>query len=91
MRLLRCLTFVLFAGLALTPIHALAQQQQQQAQKITITKCQACQNKAADSFKNCQASGGGASCTAPYQKKMAHCNKKWCSPKTTKVTVKRPS
>jgi hypothetical protein len=58
-----------------------------QPQKVTVTKCQDCSNKAAKTLQSCMAGGNAASCQASYKKKMNHCNKKWCNPKTKKVSV----
>jgi len=58
-------------------------------QTVTITKCQDCGTKASKSLQACMAGGGNVpACQKTYQKRMTHCNKKWCNPKTTKVKVK---
>ena len=62
-------------------------------QTVTITKCQDCSTKAAKYLQSCMVAGGANSggCQKTYQKKMMHCNQKWCTPKTTKVKVKTGS
>jgi hypothetical protein len=55
---------------------------------VTITKCQDCSNKAGHFLQSCMAKGDATACQATYKKKMAHCNKKYCNPKTTKVKIK---
>ena len=60
-------------------------------QAVTITKCQNCSTNASKSLQACMATSGNAGaagCQKAFQKRMAHCNKKWCSPKMTKVKVK---
>ena len=59
-------------------------------QQVTITKCQNCSTNASKALQSCMVSGGNAAaagCQKTYQKRMTHCNKKWCSPKMTKVKV----
>jgi len=65
----------------------------QAPQTVTVTKCQDCGTKASKALQSCMAAGGGAvpGCQKTYQKRMTHCNKKWCNPKTTKVKVKTGS
>ena len=64
----------------------------QQTKTITVTKCQDCSTKASKGFQACMAGGGASAksgvCQKTYQSHMTHCNKKWCSPKTTRVRVK---
>ena len=67
-----------------------------QAQKtMTVPKCQNCTTQASKGLQGCMASGGGSAnaqaCQKTYQKKMTHCNKKWCAAKTTKVKVNTAS
>ncbi len=80
------LTFPRLAFFLLTTIAVSAQQ------TAVITKCQDCSTKAAKTLQACMVAGGssaanGSACQKVYQRKMTHCNKKWCSPKTTKVRV----
>jgi len=73
--------------LLLTPVSILTAQQQQ---TITVTKCQDCSNKASKNLQACMATGGGANaagCQKSYQRRMTHCNKKWCNQKTKKIKV----
>jgi len=65
----------------------LTAQAQTTNQKVTITKCQDCSNKAAKKLQACLPGGNAQSCQAAYTKKMKHCNKSYCNPKTKKVTV----
>ena len=61
----------------------------QAPQTVTITKCQDCTTKASKTLQACMASGGNVpGCQTVFQKRMKHCNKKWCDPKTTKVRVR---
>lgn len=76
-----------FPRLALFLLATLAASAQQTA---VITKCQDCSTKAAKTLQACMVTGGSANaggCQKTFQKKMTQCNKKWCSPKTTKVKV----
>jgi hypothetical protein len=63
---------------------------------VTVPKCQACGTKAAKTLQSCMAAGGNSTsnaqaCQKSYQKKMTHCTKKYCTPKTTKVKVNTAS
>ena len=78
------LTLQRLALFLLTTLVASAQQ------TAVITKCQDCSTKASKTLQACMVASGSANaggCQKTFQKKMAHCNKKWCSPKTTRVKV----
>ena len=82
------MTFPRWLGIGLIAMMTLTAASGQQT--VTITKCQDCSNKASKTLQGCMAAGGPnvPACQATYQKRMLHCNKKWCSPKTKKVVVK---
>jgi hypothetical protein len=77
------------------PVSILGAQQPTAPKTVKISSCQNCSTKASKSLQSCTAAGGGNSqalaCQNSYKKRMAHCNKKWCTPKTTKVKVATPS
>ena len=85
---MKTLTRHLGLGLLLV-LTAPAFQVMAQTQKVTVTKCQDCSNKAAKTLQQCMSGGNAQACQASYKKKMNHCNKKWCNPKTKKVNISR--